>query len=68
MRIMFKGELYSVQEIEFCDDDGVNIILPENRQLLVSFKISKDRDDFMQRMLVEGYAEIIENRVVWWVR
>lgn len=64
MRIMIKGSLYSVEEIELCDN-GANIILSKNRQVFLRFATSKDRDDFMRCMLVNGYAEITENEVIW---
>ena len=66
MRIMIRGSLYSVEEIELCDN-GVNIILSKNRQVFLRFATSKDRDDFMRCMLVKGYAEITENEVIWGV-
>lgn len=64
MRIMIRGSLYSVEEIELCDND-VNIILSKNRQVFLRFATAKDRDDFMRCMLVKGYADITENEVIW---
>ena len=64
MRIMIKGSLYSIEEIELCDN-GVSVMLSKNRQVFLRFATSEDRDDFMRRMLVNGYAEITENEVIW---
>lgn len=63
MRIMIKGSLYSVEEIKLCDNE-VKVILSKNRQVFLRFGTSEATDDFMQRMLVKGYAEIAENEVV----
>lgn len=64
MRIMIKGSLYSVEEIELCDN-GVNVMLSKNRHVFLRFATSEARDDFMQCMLVKGYAEITEDEVIW---